>query len=129
MAREIKFRAWDGQVMHYDVWVAPCGMWSANEMTLEAPHGDASTLMRFIGLRDKAGREIYEDDIVEGQWGQPARVAWANAYSGPQWCTVDKEGISEDYYGGIAYIGGTEDTASTRVLGNIYENPELIPNQ
>ena len=71
--------------------------------------------MQFTGLKDKNGKEIYESDIVRTYGGTIFRYveyrknlfALISASSGVEIEFPDREG-------------------SIEVIGNIYENPELI---
>ena len=117
--REIKFRAWcEG---------------SHENMTFQKPHMDysfpvvsgkfASTegceiygtyesipLMQFTGLKDKNGKEIYEGDIIEDE-------------SGHRWDMKWEQGSMEPF--GHYYDFPNE---SWKIIGNIYENPNLLKN-
>jgi uncharacterized phage protein (TIGR01671 family) len=110
-------------------------------------------LMQFTGLEDKNGKEIYEGDIISfsSQFGKSIwEVFWfsgtfdinGSEYSGIAtgfWVRAIKphkygrvgniEGLAEKYqftnYGGN---GGVE-TKDCKVIGNIYENPELLKKE
>ena len=58
MNRQIKFRAWDGNFMHYEVDIVN-GKHFIDGFNLE------SVLMQYTGLKDKNGKEIWEGDICE----------------------------------------------------------------
>lgn len=104
--REIKFRAWDTRFnnMHY---YADVKTWHLNMPDLEE-----CTLMQYTGLKDKNGKEIYEDDIVTCY-----DTAGGEVYN-----------HRVDFYGFRQEIWSEEFDGKTKVLiiGNIYENPELL---
>lgn len=82
-------------------------------------------LMQFTGLKDVNGVEIYEGDIVIGkepyyhtnvkgvvEYGALAFAFVGRAEDGERWCdTITNPNITE---------------ADVKVIGNIYENPELL---
>jgi hypothetical protein len=78
---------------------------------------DGCKWMRYTGKEDKEGTEVYDGDIIEfdaDEWGDNKSnihvVSWDNKNSEWSW-------------GG----GCASDMYYRRVIGNIYENPELIP--
>jgi len=138
--REIKFRAWDTEkrkMYHqtssewylddeYDSLTFPfeTGVWG---------HNDTYILMQYTGLKDKNGKEIYEGDIVKWLYGdqeQTDMVSYANGHflvhSGP--LDEDKhKNTHEDLWKVLRRYGvGRIGENTVEVIGNIYENPELL---
>ncbi len=123
--REIKFRAWDknGQTMH-DVGLLLIGhgatAYSYPQPGEEANVGTEDTnsmLMQFTGLKDKNGKEIYEGDIVRFIYN-----------STPQEERIGPVEWNEEYcswWFGKLLIEPTP-RKTMEVIGNIYENPELL---
>lgn len=76
-------------------------------------------LMQSTGLKDKNGVEVFEGDIVKCTRGCPHEIIWLEEYGGtfiggmPAWYL---SGLKEGY----AWTGEEE------VIGNIYENTELL---
>jgi len=74
------------------------------------------------GLKDKNGKLIYEGDIVTYDWLTPI---------GKVWRTNDKHIVEwHDGFTVISNIAGYDvehgKTRNVEVIGNIYENPELL---
>lgn len=132
--REIKFRAWDTETKRW-------AFYSSLVITLDGsicykprhspvedhnPQNNHIALMQYTGLKDKHGVEIYEGDLLQHRHHkQPATIEWmtdgwkikVNTPKGPRWHEC-YEGQEDDY--GNGRLGWYE------VIGNIYENPDLL---
>ena len=83
------------------------------------------TIGQFTGLKDKNGKEIYEGDIVG--WKDDNLLYAVIFRKGMFYASVDVEDCNEEIYGGfplctLASQGGK----GIEIVGNIYDNPELI---
>lgn len=82
------------------------------------------TVGQFIGLLDKNGKEIYDGDIIarkyRGSYQEHQKIEYSN--------TPDSAYDGEMGYFIISYVGYSlpEDFEKFEVIGNIYENPELV---
>ncbi|PEW66983.1 hypothetical protein CN448_18815 [Bacillus cereus] len=118
---EIKFRAWDGDRMQN---VLTLGLFEGFVSTNKL-HSDIEDfkLMQYTGLKDKNGKEIYEGDIVSRHDGgihfqEEALAEHVVKWGNFGWLPFEiGEGYQKCVYGEIyEFI----------VIGNIYENPELL---
>lgn len=100
--REIKFRAWDlleNKMYYFDFDDLLTGNAPVNSTCLDYE------LMQYTGLKDKNGKEIYEGDIIKA------------------------DGV---LYDTVAFVlkdmmqGNWKNLENKEVIGNIYENPELV---
>lgn len=73
-------------------------------------------LMQYIGLKDKNGKEIYEGDIVSYFGG-----GYGIVYYDEQFAAFRIEILKTGKYTDMEFIAKYGD-----VIGNIYENPELL---
>jgi uncharacterized phage protein (TIGR01671 family) len=132
--REIKFRAWEKNPhttnpdyvnrIKYDVQF--CEFCDGGEC-FSRYLSDAWVLMQYTGLKDKNGLEIYEGDVVDIS---PAR--------GLRKTKIQSQLVGFDSQSGcycFVYTTGEpmrsfskKDKEFWRVIGNIYENPELLAN-
>lgn len=124
--RKIKFRAWDGeQMLQGSKYVALVreNSWSfeeANEYDDYCGFGTrAKVLMQYTGLTDKNGKEIYEGDVVQ-VYHLPSNVP-----EHPEWDWIECFKYTADMTNGDCYKW-TQTEKTRVVIGNIYENPELI---
>ena len=128
--RDIKFRAWDGKKMYFPIEWSDKGVLYPNEYIHDnCPNeGDLALLynigrgvvemLQWTGLVDKNGVEIYEGDIIK-LYGLPNahfQVVFKNQYMGGWVLMHKKNEVSL----------GERDKNELKVVGNIYENLELL---
>ena len=77
-------------------------------------------LRQYTGLKDRNGKEIYEGDILGTDNQEPLHVEFSDKHAG--FVFVDEF----DKYGTTKYSAKDIFYESFEVIGNIYENPELL---
>ena len=125
--REIKFRAQD----FTKKWNYGCVVAGNKSAVLFPKMKDGSVMMavqiyvlpetigQYTGLKDKKGKEIYEGDII-------SFVDGLKKVNG-EW--IDNKHIYKVEYSGAAFrgvLGLSESLDAVEVIGNIYDNPELL---
>ncbi len=113
--REIKFQVWDQDAKKMWTWEDIKEAESAMFITLlDLLQHDQFIKRQFTGHRDKNGREIYEKDIWLHQGCETPRVIVWHRYG--WWFQYPNGGVTRPM----------EWTEDGEVIGNIYENPELL---
>ena len=119
-----KFRAWDRlrKEMNYKVMVGNCGtddeIWTCPIIWIEEEKDwlhfdDYECIMQSTGLKDKNGKEIFEGDVVKcnGLLGtiKSLKAMWICSF------------VKYNNYQKVGFFA-----QEIEVVGNIYENPELL---
>lgn len=135
MNREIKFRIWNGSQMEHKIMAGFLGAFyvqgicekdSASMSTFNTIYDKNTPLMQFTGMEDKNGNMLYESDIVECGYGK-GKIIFKSGCFMIEWID-DKEAYLEFLFSrkGI-YI--RKDDEQFELIGNIYENAELLTTQ
>lgn len=87
---------------------------------------DECILLQFTGLTDRNGVDIYEGDLIKNQRGRTAEVVWHKFTA-----SFDSIFVSDDDSAPIALdksygFHNADWKHEVEVIGNIYQNPELI---
>ena len=127
--REIKFRAWDRELEEWtnysisningniiDFYNKEAGFWESDR------EGERFILCQYTGLKDKTGKEIYEGDIVREIGDDYTPVYTKGIYMA---LNIEQLKYPEEHRQfstqfNVVWKNGCE------ILGNIYENPELL---
>ena len=131
MQREIKFRVWDKKRrmwLHTDILFvfANCPSYNTSDFTVELKNGLCNpyqqtdkentqeidiVFLQYTGLKDKNRKEIYEGDVLHEFKKKTAPMANNG---------IDRRLVVQDIRE-IEY-----NCNNCTIIGNIYENPELI---
>jgi hypothetical protein len=118
MNREIKFRAWNKEENEMCISTSHLESW------FNQPH---YIPLQYTGLKDKNGKEIYEGDIVKLWFDEGEEVFWnsflVKFFEGCFICEF-LQGDTEEY----PIFEYWNDSKDLEIIGNIYENPELLTN-
>lgn len=121
-----RFRAWDKETktmievssINFEEYLILGGYWEFGQT--ESIKFDEIELMQSTGLKDKNGKEIFEGDIVDYK-GREAVVKWHGSYASFIYRFVDElQERASDWEPLFLACYHFE------VIGNIYENPELL---
>ena len=130
MNREIKFRCWDKEGNNYSGWKPQMIYPETFSEQVETPNcqfphpykTSRYEFMQYTGLKDKNGKEIYEGDIC--------RLVPFEDNKHSEHMIGDRQVVWIDYHACFYFAdwvplhwGGFE---SIEIIGNIYENPELL---
>jgi hypothetical protein len=113
--RELKFRVWSP--IHKAFWPLVLG----DEFTFK----NSDVICQYTGLHDKNGKEIYEGDIFNAGEAPQGDVDMIGVVS---WISVTDGFIHTGWYLHSPW-GDHLYPNYLAIIGNIYENPELVSGQ
>ena len=123
--RELRFRIWSGERFYYWGFVREQST-KKNLLVFTNPPQLSKPLsmeelqdrsQQFTGQEDKDGKEIYEGDILKAIWGEGEEDIFEVFWEDTGWWGKDKK--SHYSFG---------DYHTFEVIGNKFENPELLKN-
>ena len=116
--RETKFRAWDKKekkMCNDALIIGNIGLGEGSvTVTEDVEKGNELIWMQFTGLKDKNGKEIFEGDYVYVRWNGFGIVRFEYG----RFYVKGKDGKTTEL--------STHWGEDCEIIGNIYENPELL---
>ena len=121
MNRKIAFRAWDkkNKVMINAIFVGLGKVYGMTKTFKPSKELENVILMQYTGVQDKTGRDIFEGDIIE--W-----VNWSNNESKLITIIAYEDDYAAFFFGNWYERSFPETSEEALIIGNIYENPELL---
>ena len=137
--REIEFRLFSkernkmifsNKGWFYKAFVSEKGVLQHIRIDVALENPDRVIVMQYTGLKDKDGKKIFEGDIIfHEKFEEHSEIAYFERGMCFIGLPVEKE-VREDYLKGhVHYLDLTCENlqiSKCKVVGNIYENPELL---
>lgn len=135
--REIKFRVWDKHVkkmgkvteiifsnvqetlVKYQ-YINDYGKTIDEQSHIDDKGHGVAKLLQYTGLKDKNGKEIYEGDIIDGKFTDIGVDTGLVVFKGYGF-KLEIPSVGDD-----DLVDLERNCESIEVIGNIYENPELL---
>jgi len=120
--REIKFRAWDKRQKRMIPPYLLCNL--TGDMEQE---NEYIIFMEYTGLKDRNGKEVYEGDIVRAFKETDYRIKrWEEYYFIVKWDECGYWKFMRIDMKDWCHAGYLSDLNYIEIIGNIYENQELL---
>lgn len=134
MQDRFKFRVWDKEQNRFHHSFS-CDITASGTLVISQGieskkyivDDDNYVVQQCTGLKDKNGKLIYEGDIVQfydDEFLQTMKIIWDNDEL--DFKAIGLKKSVECYEEDFSYLGYIKKEDSLEVIGNIYENPELI---
>jgi uncharacterized phage protein (TIGR01671 family) len=119
--RVIKFRVWDKERKGFlhQIDIDSDIIYVDTRWYIHGGHAldDNYVMQQYTGMRDKGGTEIYEGDIVKGLFKDTDYNHWDEIKASVVYC---------DRFAGFSVGCENWVKQTIEVIGNIFENPELL---
>ena len=119
------------QGYYYKIWERGYILWGMNNDVPNMVEVDTSTLCQCTGLKDKNGKLIWENDIVRefnssGDAWNLSQIIFGEYSLNLGWCAIGIKTLHE-YNRRLFNVGfGTSEAEKCEVIGNKFDNPDLI---
>lgn len=127
--REVKFRLWlDNEMLSHEQLIRmDQDTHAMYTIITKEKQEEGTVLMQYTGLKDKDGVEIFEGDVlrrVSEEWDVDAvyKVVWGGI-DYPAW---DVKPWYEGESNFFSDYENADEWGTLEIIGNIYENPELL---
>lgn len=117
--REIKFRCWRGTHYKDAPFTLEAIACNVDDIGDNLTYDKTLVWEQFTGLKDKAGKEIFEGDIIQDNGGNPEHISYMSKviFHKGRFCGDMRP------FGEGPFINISE---HTEVIGNIHSTPELL---